>query len=231
MKTHPSRGFTLIELLTVIAIIGILAAIIIPVVGKVRTTARASAALSGIRDLANGVLVYANDNRNFLPMARDPGTNITWNMAIVGLTGEAAIRATMVDPVFAARSGSELLYSPTHQPTRCGAGLTLNPFLSPESDQYWLTYGQGGTTTLANITRVTDHSRRILLATSNDWHFHPGTATPAEWVPAGDGIYRSGDPERHGGKAPYVMFDGSAKMLNKTDAYWAWRRPTRPPSS
>jgi prepilin-type N-terminal cleavage/methylation domain-containing protein len=38
--THKNKAFTLIELLTVIAVVGILAAIIIPTVGSVRTSAK-----------------------------------------------------------------------------------------------------------------------------------------------------------------------------------------------
>lgn len=59
-------GFTLIELLTVIAIIGILAAIIVPTVGKVRQTARTSACASNLRQLSLAALMFAGDNNGRL---------------------------------------------------------------------------------------------------------------------------------------------------------------------
>lgn len=75
MKTNPcttSRAFTLIELLTVIAIIGILAAIVIPTVGSVRQTAQASVCLSNVRQIALAATIYSNENRGRLP---DAGTS------------------------------------------------------------------------------------------------------------------------------------------------------------
>ena len=76
--TRPARAaFTLIELLTVIAIIGILAAIIIPTVGKVRQTAKQSRSLSNVKQIVQGILVYSNDNRGRLPQQAASGSNFT----------------------------------------------------------------------------------------------------------------------------------------------------------
>ena len=58
-------GFTLIELLTVIAIIGILAAIIVPVVGSVRMTAQSAKTVSNLRQIQSGNIAYAHDNKGF----------------------------------------------------------------------------------------------------------------------------------------------------------------------
>ena len=66
-----SAGFTLIELLTVIAIIGILAAIIIPTVGTVREKAQRSVDGNNIREILKAAQIYAGDNQDKLP---DPTT-------------------------------------------------------------------------------------------------------------------------------------------------------------
>jgi prepilin-type N-terminal cleavage/methylation domain-containing protein/prepilin-type processing-associated H-X9-DG protein len=62
-----SSAFTLIELLTVIAIIGILAAIIIPTVGKVRLSAKSAQCLSNLRQLGMGFNLFTADNKGRFP--------------------------------------------------------------------------------------------------------------------------------------------------------------------
>ncbi|AHF91215.1 N-terminal cleavage protein [Opitutaceae bacterium TAV5] len=66
MKTNCRAAFTLIELLTVIAIIGILAAILIPTVGAVRAKADASVCLGRMRQIGTAIAAYMVDNRDTL---------------------------------------------------------------------------------------------------------------------------------------------------------------------
>ncbi len=62
------KGFTLIELLVVIAIIAILAAILFPVFARAREKARQTSCLSNLKQLSLGVLMYAQDYDERLPM-------------------------------------------------------------------------------------------------------------------------------------------------------------------
>lgn len=57
----------MIELLTVIAIIGILAAILIPVVGRVRESARTSVCASNLRQIGLATHAFASDNNDYFP--------------------------------------------------------------------------------------------------------------------------------------------------------------------
>ncbi len=64
---RPRAGFTLIELLTVIAIIGILAAILFPAIGAAKKAAQKANDLSNIRSLGQAALIYSSDNNDRLP--------------------------------------------------------------------------------------------------------------------------------------------------------------------
>lgn len=68
IRRPPSSlgAFTLVELLMVVAIIGILAAILIPTLGKVRDNARTGQCLSNVRQLALANLLYASENKGQL---------------------------------------------------------------------------------------------------------------------------------------------------------------------
>jgi len=67
MLRRKDHGFTLIELLVVMAIIAILAAILFPVFSRAREAARKITCVSNARQIALGVLMYANDWNEVFP--------------------------------------------------------------------------------------------------------------------------------------------------------------------
>ncbi len=79
-------GFTLIELLTVIAIIGILAAIIIPTVGNVQKKAKRTANGSNLRQLGQSALIYSQDNKDKFPPLNLDSTSTNFGRPKTGST-------------------------------------------------------------------------------------------------------------------------------------------------
>ena len=67
--TAQSRAYTLIELLVTIAIIGILAALILPTLGSAKKKAVKISCLSNLKQLGIAMLSYEHDNGDKLPYA------------------------------------------------------------------------------------------------------------------------------------------------------------------
>jgi len=74
---NHSRAFTLIELLVVIAVIAILAALLMPAIGRAKEAGKATACLSNLRQIGVGIQLYVQDNNNRLPFMRDQSLTST----------------------------------------------------------------------------------------------------------------------------------------------------------
>jgi prepilin-type N-terminal cleavage/methylation domain-containing protein len=67
MPTRPGARFTLIELLVVVAIIAILAAMLLPVLGRAKRKAQQTACLNNQKQLAVAAVMFVDDYDSYLP--------------------------------------------------------------------------------------------------------------------------------------------------------------------
>ena len=75
-KGAKSTSFTLLELLITIVVIGILAGLLLPALGRAREEARKAKCLSNLRNIYLALSLYADDHANLYPFATG---NIAWD--------------------------------------------------------------------------------------------------------------------------------------------------------
>ena len=104
----PQGRFTLIELLVVISIIAILAAMLLPSLGRAKRTAKAILCLNNLKQHSIGMISYANDDESgyFLPGPTIKGDGL----GVIIRANTAAEGKTLADTFAEEQSGSVDLF-------------------------------------------------------------------------------------------------------------------------
>ncbi|WP_238991349.1 prepilin-type N-terminal cleavage/methylation domain-containing protein [Rariglobus hedericola] len=224
------RAFTLVELLTVIAIVGILAAILIPVVGNVRKSARTANCVRNLSSTGVAFQLYAADNKGLYPALRFKnsnagvaGTNPTednWQGELSPYQSrtvkdfsqlKAGSDAYAFCPEFVSTYQDDAKWKSTITTT---GGYGMSPNLGTGGNPWDIRF---------KATQIARPARTILAGDSGSYHLNVVGSWKADTSQLGG--YTSGDPVRHSGKANYLYADGHVATLDSDAALLALLNP------
>ena len=160
--TQRRRGFTLIELLVVVSIIAILAAMLLPALGKARAKVRTAACGGTMRNLGVGLQMYADEHRTFIPVM-EPNNNLPWWPARLYpyIGDERMFRCSVAKGLY----GANAEYANQGYPGGWSVDNNATPLVAP----YWTTF----------------HANRMAAWTVTGWANKRGffvAGTPGNWT-------------------------------------------------
>ena len=95
-RPAPSLAFTLIELLVTIAVIAIMAAMLLPAMGRGKESGRAASCQGNLHQIGLSLQIYVDENGNHMPVMRDflpggPTNQETIDVVLAGQLGSPQI--------------------------------------------------------------------------------------------------------------------------------------------
>lgn len=198
MKKCTGRtGFTLIELLVVIAIIAILASILFPVFARARENARRASCLSNEKQIALGMLMYAQDFDGRLCLSHYRSPDYFWQLL------QPYVKSTQIFRCPDAPLPRYTTPDPTNSYRQYWSNYALPGIGNTPSHKVIASYN--GTL----ITSIDEPARTWMIVESSYPNYYE-TYGWGYWYARFDNLARGNAPEGHTGFFNYdVHLDGS----------------------
>jgi len=204
MSEFPGRcrrhAFTLLELIVVIAVLGVLSLILIPVVARIRASAQSTHCMANLQQIGRAFTLYAEEHRSLLPAPENTTAGIQpWYAAIHPYTGTPwRDDITRMDPVFCCPTWT---MDSDNVPREGDIGYAMSAALGLTVDPH----------RPVPLTSLQQPTRTIVLLelTGTTVAFFPaGGQSLAEFSGTYSTAYGHGGCDRHGDAANYLFADG-----------------------
>jgi prepilin-type N-terminal cleavage/methylation domain-containing protein/prepilin-type processing-associated H-X9-DG protein len=207
-------AFTLVELLTVIAIIGVLAGILIPVTINARSLGRQTRCAANLRQIGVQLLSYAQENRGVTIVAYDSPQKASWQTIL-------AVRDGTYEHLTNQKPGEGADYGIWRCPEnsvqdRVVSGANIGEEHCSYGINGWANSEapQGQRYTGAHVAAIANPSKLYMLTEACYFRMEPEKTNGQGTIPSN--LYASGPSYlryAHGGKLNMVYADGHIELL------------------